>query len=80
MEAKEGVDLAPVKPIDRVMQPGRRVDVVSDGQRIVNVLSPSFFLEHAENGFLISCRHTEPFDDQSLKRQFPPIRIPARFQ
>ena len=68
MEAKERVDLAPVQPIDRVMQPGRPVDVVSYWQRIVNVLSPSFFLEHAENGFLISGRHPEPFDDQSLKR------------
>ena len=68
MESKERVDLAAVKPINRVMQPGRRVDVVSDRQWIVNVLCPSFFFEHAENGFLISRGHTEPFDDQSFKR------------
>jgi len=32
MKAKERVDLAPVQPIDRVMQPGRRVDVVDNGR------------------------------------------------
>src|SRR6266404_9838889 len=80
VEAKEWIDLAPVEPIDRVVQPGRRVDVVSCGQRIVNVLGPPFFFEHAQNCLLIPRRHAKPFDDLGRQEQLPPNRIPTRLQ
>ena len=62
VEAKQGINLAPVEPIYRVVQPGRRIDVVPDGQRIVNVVSPALFFEHAQNRFLVARRHAEPLD------------------
>src|SRR5215813_11339973 len=79
VEAKERIDLTPVEPIDRVVQPGRRVDVMRNGQRILDVLSPAFFFEHAENCLLIPRWYTEPLHDQSRQRELPPNRIPARF-
>ena len=68
MEAKERIDLAPVEPVDSIMQSSRGVDVVSYRQRIVNVRGPAFFFEHTQNYLLIPRRHAEALDDQSRQR------------
>ena len=68
VKAEQGIDLASVEPVDGVMQPGRRVNVVSDRQRILNMLNPTFLFEHRQNGFLIPRRYAKAFNDQSSQR------------
>ena len=80
MEAKQGIGLATVEPIDRIVQPGSRVDVTLDRQWVVNALGPVVFLERPEDHFLILCRNPESLDHQAVDAQLAQVEIPSRLE
>src|SRR5262245_52413164 len=68
-EANQRLQLGAIEAINGIVQTGLGIDAVIAGERIVDVLRPTFFLERAQDNFLIARRHMESLDDPVPERQ-----------